>query len=89
MSSKIQPPLALAQELVGCNEIGCDSPHCTRALREATAAITARDEAVREQAAAICDGYGREGDRYSKEYAAETADELATRIRALSAKVPR
>ena len=36
----------------------------------------------RERCARICDGYGREGERLAKEYAVETADELAARIRA-------
>lgn len=38
---------------------------------------------AREMAAETCDGYGREGDRLSKEYACETADEISARIRAL------
>jgi hypothetical protein len=40
------------------------------------------DEIV-EECATIADNYGREGDRLSKEFACEMADELASRIRAL------
>ena len=36
----------------------------------------------RERCAVICDGYKREGEWLAKEYAVETADELAARIRA-------
>jgi hypothetical protein len=39
-----------------------------------------------EEAAKICDDYGHEGDRDSREYAAETAEELAARFRTLAAK---
>jgi hypothetical protein len=38
--------------------------------------------AEREACAQVADNYGREGDRISKEYACEMADELAARIRA-------
>ncbi len=40
-------------------------------------------EAALEEAAKLCDAYGREGERTAKEYACETADEIAARIRAL------
>lgn len=36
-----------------------------------------------ETCAKICDGYGREGDRLAREFANETADELASRMRAM------
>lgn len=36
------------------------------------------------EAAKLCDEYGREGDLFAKEYASETADEIAARIRALA-----
>jgi hypothetical protein len=35
----------------------------------------------RQRCAKIADDYGREGDRLSKEFACETADEIAARIR--------
>lgn len=41
--------------------------------------------AEREACAQIADSYGREGEWVAKEYAAETADELAARIRARAA----
>lgn len=37
--------------------------------------------AERERCAKIADNYGREGDRLSKEFACEVADEIAARIR--------
>ena len=36
-----------------------------------------------ELAAKLADNYGREGDRIAKEFACETADEIAARIRQL------
>ena len=53
----------------------------------ATLAGQARARALRE-AADVCDAYGREGDQLSKEYACESADELAARIRALPTEAP-
>jgi hypothetical protein len=50
------------------------------AIRDLIAQATA--EAL-EKAAQLCDGYAREG-RLSQEYACETADEIAARIRALA-----
>lgn len=46
--------------------------------REIGAALVA----MRERCAVIADNYGREGDRLSKEFACEVADEIAARIRA-------
>jgi hypothetical protein len=50
-------------------------------MRERAEAV----QAERWACALICDGYGREGERVAKEYAAETADEIAARIRARAA----
>jgi hypothetical protein len=47
-----------------------------------TLATPSRDE-VLEEVAKICDDYGCEGEWVAKEYAAESADEIAARIRAL------
>jgi hypothetical protein len=55
------------------------------AKAEARGEMNGRREAL-EEAAGLCDGYGREGDRLYKEFACETADELSARIRALAAK---
>lgn len=64
----------------------CGALMCPRCAREHFAESDARRREVRavvlEEAAVICDGYGREGDRFYKEHASETADELAARIRA-------
>lgn len=47
-------------------------------------ALSAERARVIERCAMVADNYGREGDRLSKEYACEMADELAARIRALA-----
>ena len=57
-------------------------------LHAALAAAEVKVWDAYEQAAKVCDDYGREGDRLSQEYACETADELASRIRALAASPP-
>jgi hypothetical protein len=53
-----------------------------------TAAREAGRREEREACALICDGYGREGEWVAKAYEAETADELAARIRARAAALP-
>ncbi len=44
-------------------------------------AIADAETAERRRCAEIADNYGREGDRLGKEFACETADEIAARIR--------
>lgn len=62
-----------------------DCPDCLGRLASAFASPELIGNAIaaeREACAKIADEYGREGDRFAKEYACETADELAARIRA-------
>lgn len=57
-------------------------PEVLRFAEWAVKRVAAALSAETERCAMIADDYGREGDRLGKEFACETADEIAARIRA-------